>query len=220
MPRKNIAPVAGKPLIAWTLEAARASRHVTRLIVSTDDEEIGAVARAHGAELPFVRPAELARDDTPSMAVIEHAIRRMDEDEGFRPDYVLLLQPTSPLRTTADIDGAVALAAERRAESVVSVAPAADHPYWTKRITTEGVLEDYFPQSEGITRRQDLPPAFSLNGAIYLTRRDLLVERGSFYSKGTYAYVMPPERSLDIDTPWDLRIAELMLAERANGRGA
>ena len=211
-PRKNLAPLAGRPLIAWTIEAALRCRAVDRVVVSTDDDEIAAVARAQGAEVPFLRPPELAQDDTPTMPVIVHALRWLETEQGYLPDAVVLLQPTSPLRTADDITDAVALAHQHSADSVVSVSVAWSHPHLAKRIAADGRLEDFAPHPK-VERRQDLEPAYSLNGAIYYSRRTNLLEAQSFYGPKTYAYVMPPERSLDVDTPWNLHLCDLILRE-------
>lgn len=212
IPRKNLAPLAGKPLLAWTIDAAQRCQTELRLVVSTDDREIAEVARQCGAEVPFMRPAELARDDTPSLDVVLHAVDVL-ASRGYDADRVLLLQPTSPLRTPDDIDAATRIAGDRDATSVVSVCPSRDHPWLTKRVTPEGVLEDFFPHKP-VVRRQELEPAFALNGAIYLTRTAWLRSHRSFYAQPTYAYVMPAERSLDVDEPWDLHLCELVLRDR------
>jgi CMP-N-acetylneuraminic acid synthetase len=213
VPIKNIAAVAGAPLIAYTIAAAKAARMIDRVVVSTDSEQIAAVSRALGAEVPFLRPAELAADDTPGMAPVIHAIESLDE----RFDWVCLLQPTSPLRTAADIEAAWNIAIEKDALAVVSVTPAQPHPYWARGMGPAGRLTDFIKQGSPISRRQDLPPAFFLNGAIYLARRDFLLEKQTWYSDRTYGYVMPPQRSLDIDSPWDLYLAGLILKDRSSG---
>ena len=214
VPRKNIRPLAGKPLIAWSIEAAARSRCVTRTLLSTDDPEIAAAGRQCGAEAPFLRPEELALDATPQLAVVEHALEWLRSHEGgYVPDYVLLLQPTSPLRTSADIDAAVELARCRKAEAVVSVCPADPHPRWCCKISGTGVLTPYLESEDMPDCRQDLPPAFALNGAIYLVTPGRLRQEQSFVPQGAQAYIMPPERSLDIDTAWDFRLAELILRD-------
>ena len=211
IPNKNILPLAGKPLIAWTIAAARDSACLDRVVVSTDSEAIAAVARQSGAEAPFLRPAGLAQDDTPTTDSVAHAARWLAEHESYRPEAVMILQPTCPLRTAEDIRQALALFVAKAAESVVAVCEAKQHPLWMKQIEADGRLTAYLPQWEAATRRQDLPRIYALNGALFLVRRDLLVERNTVYSPRTYAYVMPKERSLDIDTPWDLHVAELLL---------
>ena len=214
IPNKNITLVAGRPLIEWTIAAARAARGIDRLIVSTDSQEIATVARAAGAEVPFLRPAELARDDSPGTAVIVHALNWLAANDGYHPTYAMCLQPTSPLRTAEDIDAAIALALAKACDSVVSVTPAEHHPHWMKRIDDSGRLHPW-ATGDIATRRQDLPPAYALNGAIYLALRGVLVERETFYSEATHAYVMPAERSLDIDDTWHLHLADLILRTRS-----
>ena len=167
MPRKNVAPVGGQPLISWTIQAARLAS-VARIVVSTDDDEIAAIAAAAGAEVPFRRPPELCDDRTPAGAAALHTLR-WAHAQGDNPTHVLLLQPTSPLRTAEDIDAALTIAFDTGAGSVVSVSLASQHPAWMRRITDEGFLADLFDEPS-VTRRQDLPPVFALNGAIYIAR--------------------------------------------------
>ena len=213
VPGKNIALVGGKPLIAWSIEAARASSRVERVIVTTDLHSIAEVSQDYGAEVPFIRPGELARDDTPGIEAILHMLSWCEENEGYYPDYVVVLQPTSPLRTTEDIDAAIDLLEDKGAESVVSVTPARDHPWWTKIIDSAGRLSDFIPQTEAIAYRQRLPKVYRLNGAIYMAQRNTLLETKTWYTRKTYAKIMPQERSLDIDTPWDLYLANLVLRD-------
>lgn len=214
IPRKNIRLMAGKPLIAWTIEAALCSTRLDAVVVSTDDEEIAEVSRAVGAQVPFIRPAELAADDTPGIDPVLHAM-------GMLPQYdaVLLLQPTSPLRTTEDIDGLLSLAAATGAKSVVSVCEPEDHPFWMYRLGTDRRLERLI-ETPDIARRQDLPPVFALNGAMYFAHVDCLHRRRGFVGAETLGYPMPVERSVDIDGPLDWRIAELLLGDRVSGREA
>lgn len=213
IPQKNITLLAGKPLIAWTIESAlRSSLH--SVVVSTDDEEIAKIAKNWGAEVPFMRPAELARDDSPHILVIIHALQWLERYKNELYDYVLLLQPTSPFRSVADIDNVIQLALERNADSVVSVCPAETHPYLTKILAADGHLEDFTSKPGGYLRRQDLPPVHAINGAIYLVRRGVLLNKKTYYTENTFAYVMPPERSFDIDTPWDLYLADLIMKDR------
>jgi len=214
IPRKNVALVGGKPLIAWTIESALHSSRLNRVIVSTDDEEIAEVSKQWGAEIPFLRPAELAQDNSPHIPVLVHAIEWLESHGEDRPDYVLLLQPTSPLRSSKDIDNAIKLLLDKDADSVVSVCKAFSHPYFTKSLTADGCLEDFMPKPEGYLHRQVLPPVYVENGAIYLVRCDVLLEKKIFYTKRSYAYVMPQERSLDIDNPWDLYLSNLILNSR------
>lgn len=214
IPHKNIKLLAGKPLIAWTIEAAMRCRGLSRLIVSTDDQQIAEVAVQRGAEVPFLRPAELAGDDTSSVTVVLHLMKWLEEQGTVLPDYILLLQPTSPFRTTADIETALALAESREAEAVVSVCEAGDHPFLCKRIREDGMLADFVGANTDYLRRQDLPPAYSLNGAIYLNRCASFLNKRTFIPEDTVPYLMPPDRSLDIDTPWDWHLAELVLRDK------
>jgi CMP-N-acetylneuraminic acid synthetase len=214
---KNITLLAGKPLITWSIEAALASRAIERVVVSTDDEEIARISRTAGAYVPFLRPPEISRDDSPHILASEHAIRWLDKNERIRPDYMILLQPTSPLRTTADIDAAVALARQHEAVAVVSVSEAKPHPYKTYGLTPAGTLRAFVPCDISYRRRQDLPPAFSDNGALYLNRTDSLLRDRTYIPAGTVPYVMPPERSLDIDSAWDLFVADLIIRNAGPG---
>ena len=213
IPRKNIALVGGKPLLAWTIESALKANCIERVIVSTDDEQIAQVARDLGAEVPFLRPAELARDDTPGVDPLLHAVEWLAAHENYFPEWLILLQPTSPLRSSDDIEAAFALALDRHADAVVSTTPACIHPFWTKKIDETGRLSDFVASNKSETRRQDLPPAYAPNGAIYLIRRESLLAARNFFGDQTYAYVMPEERSLDLDTAWDLHLADLILRD-------
>ena len=217
--RKNLREVAGKPLIVWTIECALAARgRLHRIVVSTDDEEIARVARTHGAEVPFLRPAELSHDRAPTGPALCHAVREMEAADGVRFDWVLLLQPTAPARAPADIEAALALAAAGGCDSVISVMRVlAHHPILMKRIEGERLLPYCLEETEQ-TRRQDYdPPAYMRNGAIYLTRRAMLMERGSIWGDVIRPYVMPEERSLSIDSEFDIRMADIVMRERARG---
>jgi len=216
VPHKNIAMLAGEPLISYTIRAALESEMLDRLVVSTDSAEIADVALSFAAEVPFMRPDELAQDDTPGIEPPIHALEWLVANEGYRPQYLMLLQPTSPFRTAEDIQAAVRILQEKDADAVVSVCEVHDHPYWTKRVEADGRLVDFLALDREYARRQELPPAYVLNGAVYLARAQMLLEQRTYYARDTYAYVMPRERSLDIDSAWDLHVAELLLRERKN----
>ena len=207
IPRKNVKQIAGKPLIVWTIEAALRSSLLSAVVVSTDDDEIAEIARGAGAQVPFMRPAELAQDQTPGLAPVLHAL-----DQLPHYDSVLLLQPTSPLRATEDIDGCLGLVSQREASSVVSVTEAVTHPYWTYRLDADQTMTR-FVDAELIARRQDLPPVFALNGAMYFAEANWLRRSSSMVSAETLAYVMSREHSIDLDTPLDWKFAELLLKE-------
>lgn len=215
LPGKNLRPLAGKPLIVWTIEAALGSAGIDRVLVSTDDAEIARVSGLAGAEVPFLRPPELARDDSPHIDVVEHAMWWLDGHAGPPPAYLLLLQPTSPLRTTADIDAALAIARETGAPAVVGVTEPQPHPLKTYRLAADGTLAPFVESDIAYKRRQDLPPALAENGAIYLNRCDALRSLRTFVPPGTRPYLMPPERSVDIDSPLDFALAEFLLGTSA-----
>ena len=203
---KNIRVVAGRPLIAYTIEAARRSKLLTHVIVSTEDRRISEVARAHGVEV-LDRPVELAADDTPGVLPVLHALEKCP---GY--DYVVLLQPTSPLRIADDIDCALNECIQARAPACVSVCQSTEHPYWMYRLDADGRMTPLLSNPTIVaTRRQDLPLIYTLNGAVYVARCDWLPVAKAFVTAETRAYVMPAERSHDIDTDTDLMIAEQVL---------
>jgi CMP-N-acetylneuraminic acid synthetase len=219
VPRKNIREVGGKPLIAYTLETARAVRHLFhRIVVSTDDPEIAAVARGWGGEVPFQRPPELAGDGVPSLPVVQHAVAWVEHEDGLRMDWVCLLQPTTPLREPADVEAAMRLAEAGGCDSVISVVQVlAGHPILLKRIENDRLLPYCVEEPEGIRRQDCQPPAYKRNGAIYLTRRDVVMGRGSLWGEVIRPYVMPEERSNNVDTELDVKLLDLLLRERGPG---
>ena len=212
LPRKNVLPLGDRPLIGWTIAAAQASRFVDRIVLSSDDPEIIAVARSLGCDAPFVRPAALATDKAHSIDVALHALGVL----GTRYDYLVLLQPTSPLRTAADIDACIERCAQSNATSCVSVVEAHQHPAWMFQMAPAGRLQRYATGDMAL-RRQDLPPIYVLNGAVYVADTAWLTEVRAFLGEGTLGYAMPESRSMDIDTPFDLQVAEMMLEESRNG---
>jgi CMP-N,N'-diacetyllegionaminic acid synthase len=213
IPRKNIHPLCGRPLIAYSIDAARGSHAVDRTVVSTDDDEIAAVSRSLGAEARM-RPAALAQDDTPTRAVLAHVVAEL-AGEAYQPEAVLTLQPTSPLRTAQHIDAAAALfAANPRADSLVSCieVPHVFHPLSVMRRTAEGYLEPFLPEPQP-HRRQDKETVFARNGAaIYITRMPRLAEY--VFGGRLIPFLMDAESSVDIDTLEDLRVAERLLKAR------
>jgi len=214
--RKNIRPICGKPLIAYTIETALAARHlIHRSIVSTDDPEIKAIACEYGADVPFLRPPELAGDRVPTLPVLQHAVRFVEEEDGVALDWVLLLQPTAPLRVIEDIEASVTLAHQNSCDSVISVLQVfAEHPILMKRIEDDRLLPYCIEEKEG-TRRQDYqPPAYMRNGAIYLTRRDVLMDKNSIWGQVIRPYVMPPERSVSVDNELELKLVEMIMQQR------
>lgn len=220
IPGKNLKLLAGKPLLAYTIETARASRALDRVILSTEDEAIAAAARDLGCDVPFMRPTDLAQDDTPHLPVIQHATRWMQERAGYTPDAVMILQPTSPLRTADDIAAAVHLLETSDADSVLSVneVPVHAHPMRTLRLDAQGdavLFVSGEPVRKRINRRQDLPPAWVMNGCIYACRTRVLFDaQPSLYGNRVAAYRMPADRSLSIDDLEDWHAAERALASR------
>lgn len=214
IPQKNIKLLAGKPLIAWTIEAALKSPSLGRLIVSTDDLAIAEVCRNMKVEVPFIRPSELAQDQSSHISVIEHALDWLDTNEQYCPDYIMLLQPTSPLRQTDDIEGAIKFGFDHKCSSLLSVCEASHHPWLAKIIQSDGRMTDFLSNTLNYQRRQDFPEIYVPNGAIYFIRRGDLLQYRSFVTPNTIAYKMPTERSLDIDTPWDFYLANLILNDR------
>ena len=205
IPRKNIRELAVKPLIAYTIEAAKKSKYIAKIICSTDDEEIALVAKTFGAEVPFLRPKELAKDDTPMLPVIQHAVRFLEE-KGLNIDLVILLQPTSPLRSEKEIDAAIEKLIETNADSVVTVHKVDSHSrrFRLERDRLLPLQEKYFQS------HQEAPDLYALNGAIYIFRRDTLMKDNTFYGEDIRAIVMKEEKSIDIDTPFDFFIAEMI----------
>lgn len=212
IPRKNIKLLTGKPLLQYTAEAALSAKRLARIILSTEDAEIAEVGRRCGLEVPFMRPPELAQDDTPTLPVLQDAIRRL-EKLGDSFDAVMVLQPTNPLRRPEDIDGSIDLLQRTRADSVLSFVEVGDkHPARMKFIDLEGRVTDP-PFSEAFEgqRRQDLPKLFLREGSIYLTRRSVLMDQNSIKGRDCRAWKIPEERACNIDTPLDWFIAEQLL---------
>ena len=203
---KNITPLAGKPLITYTIEAALQSRYIDRVVVSTDSEKIAEVARNAGADVPFLRPAELANDTAKSIDAVLHCIE-------FVGDYTIfvLLQPTSPLRTAEDIDAAIETFIAHGEKGLCSVNEIGDHPILTRTMDGDGMLQPLL-NTNSTARRQDMPAFYHVNGAIYINRIDE-INRDTSFNDNPVGYVMPRERSVDIDTVEDLKIAEIYLKE-------
>jgi CMP-N-acetylneuraminic acid synthetase len=217
LPRKNLCLVKGKPLIQYTIECALASKRLSRLVVSTEDAEIADVAERLGGEVPFFRPPELAQDQTPMISVAIHALEHLSRsDDPF--DALCLLQPTNPLRRPSDIDGAIELLEQTGSESVISLVHVGDqHPARMKLVEGNGriVNPPFAEQIEG-QRRQDLPDLYLRDGSIYLTRSDTIMRSHSFQGGDCRAWVIPPERHCNIDTPVDLLLAESLLRYHEN----
>jgi CMP-N-acetylneuraminic acid synthetase len=212
VPRKNIRLLGGKPLLQYTAETARAARLLSRVVLSTDDEEIAEIGRTCKLDVPFMRPPELAADATPSLLVVKHALEWLGS-RGEVFDAVCLLQPTHPFRQAGDIDACIALLAESGADSVVTVLPVPPehNPHWVFFRSPDGTLRLSTGESTPIPRRQDLPPAFHREGSVYVTRRDVVVKGGSLLGDRVVGYPMDPGKSVNIDTQDDWARAERLL---------
>lgn len=206
--RKNVLDCAGMPLIAWTIKAAQQSKYINRTILSSDDDEIISVAERYGCEVPFRRPAELASDDASSLDVLFHAIK---EVPGY--EYVVLLQPTSPLRTSKDIDSAFEMMMSAGVNGCVSVCEVAKSPFWMFSLDRDNMLSRLLPLPLGGHRRQSLPISYELNGAIYLIKIESLTINKSLIPEQTIAYEMSRDKSIDIDCLLDLQKCEEYLGE-------
>ena len=214
VPRKNIAPLLGRPLLAYTAEAALASLRLTRVLLSTDDDEIADVGRACGLSVPFRRPADLSRDDTPTLPVLQHAVSWV-EQQGERYDAICLLQPTNPFRGPEDIDACVELLESSNADTVVTILPVPTeyNPHWVYEKDQEGHLRLVTGERSPLPRRQDLPQAFHREGSVYVIRRDVLMKQNSLYGARLVGYLMHASRSVNIDQPGDMARAEELAAK-------
>lgn len=206
--KKNIRLLADKPLIHYTIRAAQHSNYVDHVIVSTDDDEIINVASTKDVQV-IKRPPEISDDDAPTIDAILHLLDNSDE-LGLEPDLVVLLQPTSPFRTTSDIDAALDIFLQNDCDSIISVVETTHPPYWNM-VVKGSYLQPLFDKDFLRMRRQDLPRTYIPNGAIYIASAETLKKTHSFYTPKTEPYIMPAERSLDIDSEFDLLFAEALM---------
>ncbi len=216
LPGKNIRPLGGKPLIAWSIEHARAVPRIGRVIVSTDSEEIAAVAREFGAETPFIRPPELAQDNTPEWLAWRHALNFVRQQEGSLPDAMVSVPATAPLRLPCDIENCLDVFEEGQADIVVTVTDAHRSPYFNMvKVLADGTVGLVIPPASSVARRQDAPVVFDMTTVAYIARPEFVLQRTGVFS-GTVRHVhVPVERSIDIDTLLDFRIAECLMTERS-----
>jgi CMP-N,N'-diacetyllegionaminic acid synthase len=201
VPRKNIRELAGKPLIAWTIEEGNKSKYIDRLILSSDDEEIMEIARQWGCDVPFVRPGELAKDDTPGIEPVLHALNTLTE----RYHFVVVLQPTSPLRCVNDIDHCLKLCVDTNSPSCVSITESDKSPYWMYTLEEKGFLRAFLKGKDKYFRRQDFPKV------VYVAETDWIKKNKKLVSSETIGYIMPKSRSFDIDTEIDFQICRIFL---------
>jgi CMP-N,N'-diacetyllegionaminic acid synthase len=215
VPRKNIVNINNIPLIGYTINAALKSNKLTDVVVSTDDAEIAEISRDLGAQVPFIRPIDLASDQAQSSPVIEHAVHFMENIKGFKYDAVLMLQPTSPLRTSKHINESLDLFTSQDCDSVVSiVSVGGNHPFRMKRLIGDQLI-NYIDQGFWDMRpRQSLPDVYIRNGAIYLIKRNVFMQNQQLIGDRCLGYIMNDYESTNIDTPIDLKIAELLLKEK------
>jgi N-acylneuraminate cytidylyltransferase/CMP-N,N'-diacetyllegionaminic acid synthase len=205
VPAKNIKALNGRPLILYTIEAAKNASSIERVVVSTDSEEIAQISKKAGAEVPFLRPSNLAQDTSPTLDAVRHAVTYLEKEEGYKAEFICILQPTSPFRTSSHIDEAMALLKEEGAEALVSVREVREHPYWMVHIV-EGRIKGFLKNPFRYFQHQMLPMLYILNGAIYILRRKRLQNKYPF--KDAVAYIMDQTSSIDIDTEEDFLFAE------------
>jgi N-acylneuraminate cytidylyltransferase len=213
IPGKNLRSLGGKPLLQWAFEAAKDSGVVERVMLSTDSEEIADMGRKLGIEVPFLRPAELAQDDTPMIAVLKHLIEHLRATDTL-PDAIMLLQPTAPLRRAAHLKQAGALLIHDDVDSVVGVTEIPQHyaPHYAMKITPKGQLTHYLPDSATIKRRQDVPKAYSRDGTVYLFRLSTLEKYNDIYGANCIPLLIPSNETLNLDTMEDWELAERIFA--------
>lgn len=213
IPKKNIADLGGKPLISYCLKAAQESGVVDRIICTTDDEEIASVAKKYGAEIPFMRPAELAQDDTPSIPVIEHALEWLHENEGYKPEYVLLLQPTDPFVTPEQIRDVFNLIREKDADSGITMeaVPRTHHPYHVRHITKGGYIEFVDPKNHYKHPNRQMDPKFFGFANLYWFKRSKFLEEKKVEVGKRVGVEIDPATAHDINEPFDLEIARILV---------
>jgi len=223
LPRKNIRPLLGKPLIAWTIEQALKSKYLDEVIVSTEDKEISEIAKKFGAKIPFLRPIELAQDDTPTFDVIKHTVEFYKENFNKEFDYIVLLEPTSPLRDSEDIDRCIeVLCNNEEAEAIVSIAKLeGKNPEFNVILNKDNFIRKALDNTANfkILRRQDLKDIYFFDGTIYISNTKVLLEKRTFYHEKTLGYIVPKYKSYEIDDYWDFVCVEAILKELLQKEG-
>lgn len=214
IPHKNIMKINHKPLIAYSIEAAKGSKFIDYILVSTDDVEIKDVSLNYGAKVPFLRPEEISNDTAKSIDVVLHALE-FHKSQGKEFHYVVLLQPTSPLRSSQDIDNAIEIVMEKEAESLVSLCEASENPV-LMRVIEDDKLKSFVEFKGNNLRRQDLPKFYIFNGAIYINSVEMLFKEKTFVNEATIPFVMDSVKSIDIDNMLDSKLAELILREKSD----
>lgn len=215
LPGKNIRPLAGKPLIAWAIEQAKAVRRLRRVIVSTDAPEIAAVARDYGAEVPFLRPAELAQDASPEWLAWRHALNYLEDTEGQLPDAMVSIPTTAPLRLPLDIDNCLDAYAQGVADIVITVTTAHHNPYFSMvKANVDGTVGLVIPPDVKVSRRQDAPIIYGVTAVAYIVNPTFVLTHSSIFAGRVRAVQIPEERAIDIDTPLDFELAEILMNKR------
>jgi len=196
--RKNVKPLLGKPLIAWTIEVAKKSRYIDRVVVSTEDNEIAGIAKKHGAEVPFMRPFHLSTDEATTEDCVIHALNWLRDNEEYRSE---------------DIDSSISilLAGENEIDAVFGLTEATEHPFGMKIMDGKNIIRNFINADKEYTRRQDLPPVYRGNGAVYLCKTEVFLNKKTFTPERTFGYLMPKERSVDINDEIDFKIAEVLM---------
>jgi CMP-N,N'-diacetyllegionaminic acid synthase len=212
LPGKNLRKLGALSLIGHAVASAREAALLTRFIVSTDSPEIAEEAKRHGAEVPFLRPAELATDQAGMLPVLQHAVRWLESSAGVRPDMIVTLQPTSPFRTGVEIDATITRVIDTGSDSAQTLSEASYHPYFMKTLDGDRTMA-LFPDGHKYVRRQDAPPVYQPSGAVYVTRYATLMEQGHILGDDNRGVIMGFEPSVNIDTEWDFLLAELLLRE-------
>jgi N-acylneuraminate cytidylyltransferase len=216
LPGKNIRPLAGRPLIAWAITQARAVSRIGRIIVSTDSEEIAAVARAAGAEVPFMRPPQLARDDSPEWLAWRHALNHLREARGAYPDVLIAVPATAPLRAVTDLERCLDEYSKGGADVVITVTEARRNPYFSMvKRDTDGTVSLVIPPNGAVFRRQDAPVVYDITPVAYVTSPEFVMTRNGLFEGRVRAVEVPPERAVDIDTLLDFTVAECLLTKAA-----
>lgn len=216
LPGKNIKPLSGKPMIGYTIEAALHSNKFSEVILSTDDPGIAKVAESYGASIPFMRPKELAGDTSSAIDTYIYTIDKLNKEHNYSVTEFVVLQPTSPLRISRDIDEALNIFKEKEADSVISVSEATHPPVWAKKINENGVLVNYFESNLHNKNRQEIHTAYMPNGAIFIFNFEKLKSGYGYYFEKTFPYIMPKERSVDVDDQLDFDIAEFLMGRQKN----
>jgi CMP-N-acetylneuraminic acid synthetase len=215
LPGKNIRPLAGQPLIAWAIRQSQAVRRISRIIVSTDSEEIAAVSRAAGAEVPFMRPAELAQDNSPEWLVWRHALNYLELADGGHPDALIVIPPTAPLRVIADLERCLDEYDKGNADIVITVTDAHRNPYFNMvKTNADGTMSLVIPPENAVVRRQDAPVVYDMATVAYVADPKFVMTRGGAFEGRVRCVHIPPERALDIDTLLDFKFAESLLASK------